>query len=195
MSKENTVSFGLKNVHYATIDEVEGVLSYGTPIPMPGAVELSLEPNGDPAELWADDGLYYADDNNQGYNGSLNIATLPQSFAISCLGEVIDETSGTIAEIADAKKEKFALLFEFSGDVKAVRHVIYQCTASRPTVASGTKTNSKEPRTVELSFRAKPTLFEEKLYVKNKTISSVTPTTYDNWYKSVFIPGTTLGGA
>jgi len=82
-----------------------------------------------------------------------------------------------------------------SGDVKAVRHVIYQCTASRPTVVSGTKTNSKEPRTVELAFRAKPTLFEEKLYVKNKTISSVTPTTYDNWYKSVFIPGTTLGGA
>lgn len=195
MSKENKVSFGLKGAHYAVITEEEGVITYGTPIPMPGSVELSLEPNGDPAEMWADDGLYYSEDNNQGYNGTLNIAMIPQTFAIDCLGEVLDETTGTIAEVAEAKKKKFALLFEFSGDVKAVRHVIYQCIASRPTISSSTKTTSKEPTTTELAFKASPTPFDEKLYVKNKTIPSDPSTTYDNWYKNVFVPGTTPGGA
>lgn len=195
MSKENIVSFGLENAHYALITEEAGVITYGTPIPMPGSVELSLEPNGDAIEFWADNKLYYSEDNNQGYNGTLNIASIPQTFAVDCLGEEIDETTGTMAEIADAKKKKFALLFEFIGDAKATRHVVYQCMASRPTISSSTKTTGSEPSTTELAFKATPTTFDGKRYVKNKTIPNENATTYDGWYENVFVPGDTPGGA
>ena len=70
---------------------------------MPGAVELTNEPRGDLIEFYADDMLYYSADNNQGYEGTLNIALLPEQFAIDALGEQLDETDGVLNELADAK--------------------------------------------------------------------------------------------
>ena len=136
---ENKVSFGLKNVHYATYETKDGVVTFGTPIPMPGAVELTNEPRGDLIEFYADDMLYYSADNNQGYEGTLNIALLPEQFVIDALGEQLDETDGVLNELADAKGKPFALLFEFDGDVKATRHVMYNCSASRPNISSKSK--------------------------------------------------------
>ena len=39
----NKVKFNICNVHYALFDKVEeGVIKYKTPVPMPGAVSISL---------------------------------------------------------------------------------------------------------------------------------------------------------
>ena len=42
---ENKVAFGLKNVHYALLYK-DGVVTFNTPIPLPGAVELTFDPRG-----------------------------------------------------------------------------------------------------------------------------------------------------
>ncbi|MRD10129.1 phage tail protein, partial [Bacillus thuringiensis] len=59
---ENKVSYGLKNVHYVPYNVTDGVVTFKTPIPMPGAVELTNEPRGDLIEFYADDMLYYSAD-------------------------------------------------------------------------------------------------------------------------------------
>lgn len=181
---ENKVTFGLKNVHYATFTEVAGVITYDTPKPIPGGVELSLEPRGDMVEFYADDMLYYSAPNNQGYDGTLSIANIPDSYSEEVLGEVKDETDLVLTEKADAKPKPFALMFEFDGDVKATRHVLYNCTANRPTVASSTKSDSVEPNANELTFVSSPRSTDRA--VKTKTTVSTPAAIYDAWYTKVY---------
>lgn len=180
----NKVMFGLKNVHYATYEITDGEITYDTPVAIPGAVELSLEPRGDMVEFYADDNLYYSAGNNQGYDGTLSIALIPETFAVDCLGETKDTEDMVLTENANAKGKPFALLFEFDGDVKATRHVLYNCTANRPTITSSTKTDSVEPQPNELTFvaSARPT----DGAVKTKTTETTPANIYDNWYNAVY---------
>lgn len=180
----NKVKFGLKNVHYATFEIIGNAITYDTPKRIPGAVELSLEPRGDMVEFYADDMLYYSAQNNQGYDGTLSIAIIPEDFAIDCLGEEKDDDDGILTEKSTSKGKPFALLFEFDGDVKATRHVLYNCTASRPTVGSSTKTNTVEPQPDELSFVASPRPTDYA--VKAKTTSTTPTAIYDVWYDAVY---------
>lgn len=181
---DNKVTFGLKNTHYSVITESEDGIKYGTPTPIPGTVEISLDPRGDMSEFYADDILYYSAANNQGYDGTLTIANIPEQFAIDCLGELKDDSDMVITEKSNAVGKNFALMFEFDGDVKAVRHVLYNCSANRPTISSSTKTNTKEPNTNELSFVSSPRSTD--LAVKTKTTATTPKNIYDNWYKKVY---------
>ena len=182
----NRVLYGIKNVHYAvaTYDQQMGTITYDTPKPIPGAVELSLEPRGEMAEFYADNTLYFSAQNNQGYEGTLSIALIPEDFAVDCLGETKDDTDMVVSENANAKGKPFALLFEFEGDVKATRHVLYYCTANRPTVTSTTATDTIEPQPTELTFiaSARPT----DGLVKTKTTTDTPANIYDAWYSAVY---------
>lgn len=189
---ENKVTFGLKNAHYApiTINETTGAITYGTPKPLPGSVELGLEPRGDMAEFYADDMLYYSAENNQGYDGTLNIANIAESFLIDVLNEEKDEIDGVITEKSNVETNPFALMFEFDGDVKAIRHILYNCSAKRPKISSSTRTNSKEPNTNELTFVSSPR--QTDLKVKTKTTTSTPQTVYDAWYTKVYEKSTDI---
>lgn len=182
--QENKVVFGLTNVHYALITEAAGVVTYGTPKRLPGSVEIGLTPRGDMVEFFADNMIYYAASNNQGYDGSLSIANLTEAFTTEILGEVKDEVDGVITEVASAKGSTFALMFEFDGDVKGTRHVLYNCSASRPTVSGSTKTNSAEPKPNELTFIASPRAKDD--FVKTKTGATTPAAVYDAWYTKVY---------
>ena len=182
---ENRVTFGLKNAHYAKITVGEnGEITYATPKPLPGSVEISLDPRGDMTEFYADDMLYYSASNNQGYDGTLTLANITEDFAIDILGEEKDAEDFVMTEKATATGSYFALMFEFTGDVKAVRHVMYYCSASRPSVGSSTKTDSVDPNTVELTFvaSARPTDYA----VKTKTTVTTPDEIYNNWYAKVY---------
>ena len=127
----NKVKFGLKNVHYAllTVSE-DGAVSFSTPVPIPGAVSMSLSPQGETETFYADDIAYYVSTANNGYQGDLEIALLPDSFRTDVLREVEDETDHVLVEKSTAEPQPFALLYQFTGDQQASLRVLYNCAAA-----------------------------------------------------------------
>ena len=184
-NKKNKVKFNICNVHYALLQKADdGTVTFGTPVAMPGAVSLSLDPNGEPSVFYADGYAYYTINNNQGYEGDLELALVPESFRTDVLKESLDDNN-VLVEDATVETGAFALLFEFDGDVKKIRHVLYNCTASRPSIESKTNEDKKDVQTEKLSIKARPM---SDGYVKAKTGDSTTDTVYNNWYKSVYQP-------
>ena len=138
MPKKNKVKFNICNVHYAILTVADdGTFSYGTPVPMPGAVSLSLDANG------------------------------------------------VLIENANTETVNFALLFEFDGDIRKIRHVLYKCAASRPGVESKTNEEEVEVQTETLSIKSTPMA---NGFVKAKTGDDTTDSVYQNWYSAVYLP-------
>ena len=183
---ENKVKYGLKNVHYAVLTPgEEGTVTFAKPVRIPGAVNLSLNAQGDETKFYADDMAYYVTTANDGYSGDLEIAVVPDSFRKDVLKETEDETDMVLLENAAAEPALFALLFEFDGDQKATRHVLYSCACSRPGISSSTRTNAKTPSTDTLTITASP-LSDGR--VKAKTTASTTEEKYNSWYQQVWEP-------
>ena len=187
-TKKNKVKFNICNVHYAliTVDE-DGEVTFGTPVAMPGAVSLSLEPNGEPSNFYADGYAYYTISNNMGYEGDLELAMVPESFRTDVLKESLDDNS-VLVESANVETANFALLCEFDGDVKKIRHVLYNCSAARPNIESTTNEEEIEVQTETLAITAAPLA---NGYVKARTGDSTTDTVYTGWYTSVYMPTVT----
>ena len=187
-AKKNKVKFNICNVHYAliTVDD-DGEVTFGTPVAMPGAVSLSLEPNGEPSNFYADGYAYYTISNNMGYEGDLELAMVPESFRTDVLKESLDDNS-VLVESANVETANFALLFEFDGDVKKIRHVLYNCSAARPNIESSTNEEEIEVQTETLAITAAPLA---NGYVKARTGDSTTDTVYTGWYTSVYMPTVT----
>lgn len=183
---ENKVKYNLKNAHYALLTfGVDDTPTYGKPIPLPGAVSLSLDANGEPENFYADGVAYYVINNNMGYNGDLELALIPESFRTDVLNEAKDE-KGVLIETSDAQIAPFALLFEFDGDQKHIRHVLYNCSASRPGIEGKTNEESREVQTETITLKATPL---PSGVVKAKTGGTTDAATYEGWYKAVYIPG------
>lgn len=184
----NKVKYGLKNVYYAvaTIDE-DNKATYGNPKKWPGAVSLSLDAQGDTTKFRADNMNYWIGQSNNGYEGDFESALIPDSFRQDVLGDIVDGDGATY-EDADAKTVYFALLFQFEGDVKARRHVMYKCSATRPSVSGSTTDENIEPQTETLTITA------DSIYVtavdKNvtKAYADETDTAYTNWFSAVHQP-------
>ena len=186
----NKIKFGLKNVYYAVATiAADGTATYADPVRIPGAVNLSMDPQGNQTKFYADNIVYWTGVANNGYEGDLEIARVPESFEKDVLGVVVDNKH-VLVESADAPTIPFALLFQFEGDEKAVRHVMYNCTATRPNVEGSTKNENTEPQTETLSLTA-ATVYNSSLaqdIVKARTADNTDTTTYNGWFESVYQP-------
>ena len=185
-NKDNKVKYNIKNAHYAVQKEDEDpTMSFETPVPIKGAVSVSFDANGDITPFYADGIQYYVSAANNGYEGDAEFALIPDQFREDILKEQRDEKSvlHEVSETGDT--QKFAFLFEFDGDQKAIRRVLYNCTATRPSIESDTKEENVEPGTETITISNSPL---PNGRVKAQTTVDTDKTTYDGWYKTVYYP-------
>lgn len=184
----NKIMYGLKNVHYAklteTVDSVTGAVtySYGTVKAWPGAVSLSLEPQGDTLKEFADDVEWYTLAVNNGYEGDFEYEVMPEDFRENILGETKD-TNGVFIESNDTVTNYFALLFEVNGDVKKRRNLFYKCSATRENNENSAKGENIEPTHGTVTITA---VARADGKVKATTSETVDDTTYEGWYSNVY---------
>ncbi|MGX4645657.1 major tail protein [Holzapfeliella sp. JNUCC 80] len=185
---QNKVSFGLSSVRIALLNDDGTKLNYEAPFALPGAVELSLDPEGDTSPFYADNQLYYNATSNNGYSGKLTIAEITDDFRQKVLGEKVD-ADGNQAEFSDAPSKPFGIMFEIEGDANATRHALFNVTVKRPSLSSKTKEDKTEVQTNELSFTATPDNYTKIPKMKNSNPQS---DTYKNWFTQM--PKYQVGG-
>lgn len=153
--KKNKVKYGLCNVYYAVanIDETTNTATYGTPKPWKGAVSLTQDAEGETTKFRADNIDYWVGTSNNGYSGDVEMALISDDFRKDILGD-IEDSNGVWVEDAGAKTVHFAMMFQFEGDVRATRHVLYNCTATRPSISGSTTEETIEPQTETVTITA-----------------------------------------
>lgn len=183
---ENKVLFGLKNVHYALVGtDTQGNITYGAPVAIPGAVSLALEAQGDSNKFYADNMAYYVSQTNDGYEGDLEIARIPDSMLTDVFKQSLDSTSKVLFEDNEVEVAAFALLFQIDGDNDDECYVLYNCKASRPQIGSSTVSDSKEPQTQTLTITASP---RADGYIRARTTKDTGSSIRSGWFSSVQQP-------
>lgn len=148
------VKFGLKNVHIAPITGVtNNAYTYGDIIKVPGAVSISLEPQGDSNDFFADNIKYFSVYANNGYSGDFELAMITDEIREKIFGEKKDSNGAYIENVNDIFKP-FALGFQIEGDEKARRFWYYNCSCSRSKNEAKTIESSKEPSTDSMTINA-----------------------------------------
>lgn len=179
------IKYGLSNVHYAIATEGEnGVLTYGTPKALPGAVAMSLEQQGDAVNEYADNILWFHMDVNNGYSGTLELEEISDDFRKDVLGETAD-TKGVLWENSESPVIEFALMFQFevNGDptVTGKRGALLRCTASRPSIAGSTREATVTPQHDTINITAMPRVADHIVKASCESTSAA----YATWMTAV----------
>lgn len=181
----NKVKFGLEKVHIA----FKGADGYETPQAIPGAVSLTMNPEGGETAFYADNRKYYSRYTNNGYSGTLEMALVPQEILAEMLGWEVDDM-GMLVEVADGQPKEFALLGQVLGDKRNRRFVYYNCIASRPADNAATITDSAAPATETLNITILPIDHNGKKIVKSVIERDETNAAiFDGWFDEVKLPG------
>ena len=182
----NKVEYGLKNVHYATIGLSGTAVVYGTPIAIPGAVSLTLSPEGDSVPFYADDKLFFEKKKNGGYSGSIEVARVPESFYLDVL-KMKKDVKDIYYEDASVQPDPCALLFEIDGDVEETKFVYYNVLPDRPEEGSETTAENIAAKTKTMNIAARPS--DDKDIVKAwHTATTSSDTVSSGWYTTVQLP-------
>lgn len=178
------VKFGIRNCYYAPItSRASAGYTYGTPVALEGATELTLEPVGDKTDIYADDKIVYSVTPNQGYSGTLTLTAIPDDFLTAIMGATSDSDSG-IKENQNDEVKHFALGFEIQTDEKARRMWLYDCVASRSGLTARTQTQSVEVDTDALNITCTPRLDTSDVrYAMQHT--SANETKYNSFFSAV----------
>lgn len=183
---ENKVRFNLKSVHYAVLTVTGGTPTWATPVAVPGAVTLTLDPVGEVTPFYADGITYYRSVGNNGYSGSLEMARYPDQMLQDIWGVTLGSTSKVLTENNSVEPKEFALLYQIDGDSDNEYYVLYACSGTRPGIGSTTNTDTKTPQTQTSNITAGPLASGA---VMARTTADTPSATKSGWFSAVFVEG------
>lgn len=181
--KENKVQFNLKNVHYAVLTVNGPTPTWETPVAVPGAVTLTLDPQGDVSPFYADGIVYYQSVANNGYSGSLEIARMPDQMLQDIWGMSLDTTDYVLTENSNVEPKAFALLYQIDGDADQQYYCLYNCSGTRPAIGGTTNTDTKTPQTQSSSISA---VALENGNVLARTTAQTPDAVKATWFQKVY---------
>ena len=181
MPETNKVRYGLSNVHVGTVTMGDGTPTFSVPKAYPGAVNMTLDAEGEQSIFYADNIAYYVTNSNNGYTGELEIAYLYDWFETEYLGNK-ESQEGMIVETSDVPTQMAYIMFQFEGDVNATKYIIYNATFSRPSLEGSTQEDTTEPNTTTIPFTSVPLVTEFGKIVRAKVPS--TASNYATFFKT-----------
>lgn len=184
------VLYGIRKAYVALLTENDGVITYGTPFAIEGVTGFSPEPQGESVVFYADDKIYFRKEQNNGYEGDLTLAVVPEAFLTQILGRVKD-SNGVVIENADDKFARFALMFEAEGDPKDRRYVYWDVTAGRPSREFATTEDSIEVGTESIAVTIAPRSTDNAVGAYIEKTDDNTEV-YNAWFSDVYESTTSL---
>ena len=179
----NKVKFGLSNVHVAFLKNG----TFEAPIAVPGAVNLTTDPDTSDYTFWADNKKYFVSKKKNGYTGTLEVALFPEAVRARMFGDYID-SKGNYVEDADGKAEPFALLAQMEGDEKARRVVWYETVAGAPGSEDATSEEDPSVATESSEISVIPHTFETLGKNILKMVCHEGDDDYENFFTAVVVP-------
>ena len=182
------IRYGFSNLYYAIATEgAGGALTYGTPVAIPGAKNMSMTAAGNQFTESADNTAWYSGTTNDGYTGTIEFedTAAADTFLETVLGRT-KATNGLVVEAADDQPKEFAVMgqFELRGATEVgKRAVFYRVTASRPDIGGETTEVGSAPTIARnvVNVTALPRINDNK--VQASAIS--TDTIYSSFFTAV----------
>lgn len=183
----NRVNWGLAASAWGKITrDANGDDVYGTPVMFLGDRQINWDPSGDLINVYADGTVIYTGRQNSGYTGSMELTNLDDEFAKWVLSEEVD-SKNVQYEIKEPPVNRFYLIWEWIQDAKNTRHIMYNITASRPSM-SATTAGDGDTKTAQYRTLNMTAIPRNDGIVKASTRVDVDNTTYNGWFDAAYVP-------
>jgi phi13 family phage major tail protein len=146
------IRYGISNVHIGLYTvAADGTVTMGTPMHIPGAVSMSMDPESEENVFYADNTAYYTGYSDNGYTGELVMALFPDAFLTTFMNYV-ELADGGIAQIKGGSKPSVYIAFQGEGDQEGRRGILYNVSLGSIQQEHNTKEDTVEPDTETLPF-------------------------------------------
>ena len=148
----NKVLFGVSNLHVGLYNVADdGTVTLGTPMHIPGTVNISLDAESEENKFYADNTTYYSSYSDNGFSGEIENALFPDNFKTQFMNYVALDNGG-IAQIKGMQNKPVYIMFQSEGDTEARRGIFYNVALGQITREYATTEDSVEPGTATLPF-------------------------------------------
>lgn len=172
MAEKKLVKFNVKNLKvFDMVQDEDGKYTYANMLAVPGTVAIQLEAQSGEFKFYADGINYFSKFSNNGYEGTINNANLPDEFRTRFLGDIKLE-DGILIEVQDAEQKEFGMTFEIDTSKGPVRYQLYNCLPSRPSSEHNTTEEEISVATDEIKLLIKAIPIGNKNIVKAKIDST-----------------------